>query len=157
MGTPAPTAPTQLSMGGTLPSPPQANHSGGEGFPIPGKPRLLSIQPQNNPRAGCQLPASTLLPKPGRRQAAPEGLRVLWTPPPRAGQAHRGEMERSSPPWADPTAGLPPALPALPTLPACPDWAVLIPRAAPVKNRRRALSRADFPLFLLKIIFKNLK
>lgn len=33
----------------------------------------------------------------------------------------------------------------------------LVPRAAPGKNRRRALSRAHFLLFLLKIIFKNLK
>lgn len=32
---------------------------------------------------------------------------------PHAGQA-LGRMERSPPPWADPTAGLPPALPTLP-------------------------------------------
>lgn len=144
-------------------------HGGDPSQPPPGKPQWRGrvSNPRKTPAAvhsapkqsPGRVPAAGFHPPAQTRQEAGSagGASRPLDSPPHAGQAHRGEMERSSPPWADPTAGLPPALPALPTLPACPDWAVLIPRAAPVKNRRRALSRADFPLFLLKIIFKNLK
>lgn len=86
---------------GTLPSP-LDECGGGEGFPIPGKPQLPPIQPQNNSWAGCQSPASTLQPSPGRTRQCQRSSGPLcrdwggWRPPP---------------PWADPTAALPPALP----------------------------------------------
>lgn len=54
-----------LPTRGTLPSP-LDECSRGEEFPIPGKPQLPPIQPQNNSWAGCQPPASTFQPSPGR-------------------------------------------------------------------------------------------
>lgn len=125
VGAPTPANPTQHSIRGTLPSP-QIKHSRGERFPIPGKPRLSSIQPQNNPRAGCQLP----LPPSRPIQAGDRQCMVVSRHPsaPHAGQA-LGRME-------SPHHGLIPhpgfLQPCAPFLPHS--------RAAPVKNRRRALS-----------------
>lgn len=91
-----------LPTGGTLPSP-LDECRGGEGFPIPGKPQLPPIQPQNNSWAGCQPPASTSQPSPGgTRQSVRGALDSCALPV---------GVETPPLPWADPTAVLPPALP----------------------------------------------
>lgn len=56
LSTEAPRQPPRQAQGTRSVSTPR------EGFPIPGKPRLPPIQPQHNPQAGSQLPASTLCP-----------------------------------------------------------------------------------------------
>lgn len=131
-------------MGRPFPAPP-GKQGRGKGFPIPGKPRLPSIQPQNNPWAGRQPPAPTLLPKAGRRQCA-RGF-ASFGPPCRPGI---GWTEKNPSPWGNPTAGLPSVLPA--------------------GTRQRSFLERSLPkiggdlslgliclFFLLKIIIKNLK
>lgn len=84
----APELPAPLPTRGALPSP-LHECSGGEGFPIPGKPQLPPIQPQNNSWAGCQPPASTLQPSPGRTRQYQRSSGLLcwdrgggrWRPP----------------------------------------------------------------------------
>lgn len=135
--------------GGPIPPPPAARQRGSVSNPRK-KPRLPSIQPQNNPRAGRQLPASTLLPKTGSRQAAPEG-----TPPAPARHRGLGGWREAPRHGVTPRTGFrqPCLLPALPGTGQ---------RSFPKQHRsktggERASSRAAFSLFLFKIIFKNLK
>lgn len=94
-----------LPTRGTLPSP-LDECSRGEEFPIPGKPQLPPIQPQNNSWAGCQPPASTFQPSPGRtRQCQCQRSSGLLC------RHQLGGMETPPLPRADPMAVLPPALP----------------------------------------------